>query len=186
MSAETTARRDEFEELLFENLGAALALATRLTREMESAEDIVQESCLRAYRFFHRFERGTNFKAWLLRIVQNTFINEYRKTKRDQAAVELATIGDPWDDGLRDLSRTVVRQRPERDPREVNHNVERALEDVPEPFRLVVELCLVWGFTYEEAAERLGVPRGMITTASYSGHASATARRRCPSANTSR
>src|SRR5512141_2711987 len=80
--------RDEFEALALRHLDSLYGAAVRLTRNERDAEDLVQDALLRAYRFFDRFERGTNIKAWLFKILTNTFINRYRRTVKERTIVE--------------------------------------------------------------------------------------------------
>src|SRR5512145_1337223 len=86
------ARREKFEELAYPHMEALYNAALRLARNPLDAEDLVQEAFFRAYRFFHQFEEGTNFKAWIFKILTNTFINHYRKKTRGPQQVELEKI----------------------------------------------------------------------------------------------
>src|SRR5206468_7937529 len=80
--------RREFEEVALSHLDSLYGTALRLTRNEKDAEDLVQDAVLRAFRFFHRFERGTNAKAWLFKILSNTFVNRYRKRQRERGILE--------------------------------------------------------------------------------------------------
>src|SRR5437588_10595229 len=86
----------EFERLLTPLLDVLYGAALRMTRHHDDAEDLVQDTVVKAYRFFHRFERGTNFKAWLLRVMTNLYINQYRKAERQGEQVELEEGEDVW------------------------------------------------------------------------------------------
>ena len=101
-------RRREFESLLFEQLPVMRSVAVRLTRNGSDADDLVEEACLRAYRFFDRFERGTNFPAWILRVLKNLFVNDWH---RSQAAPEMSSLDDIdslWDRQVADLRERVM------------------------------------------------------------------------------
>ena len=113
-TAAARARREDFEALAFDHLDAAYRFALRFTRDETNAEDLVQESFLRAYRFFHRFQPGTNFKAWLFRLLQNTFINDYRKRKARPPTVDFEKVEAVYD-GCRDA----ILGRPVGHPAEV-------------------------------------------------------------------
>src|SRR5438094_9778897 len=86
-------RRKQFEEEALPHLDALYAVGLRLTRNEKDAEDLVQDTMLRAFRFFHRFERGTNAKAWLFKILSNTFANRYRKRQRERSVLDEAQAG---------------------------------------------------------------------------------------------
>jgi RNA polymerase sigma-70 factor (ECF subfamily) len=155
--------RDEFDAEVLPHLDALYANALRLTHSRTDAEDLVQETVLRAFRFFDRFERGTNVKAWLLRIQYNTFVNRYRRNTRereikDTMAVEpsgeevvsraaLRALTDPSGNALRPL---------------IAREIEAALDALPEEQRLVVVLADIEELSYKEIAEVLGCPIGTV------------------------
>jgi RNA polymerase sigma-70 factor (ECF subfamily) len=142
----------------------------RLTRDAADADDLVQEATLRAYRFFDRFERGTNFKAWLFRIVKNTFINLYRKTKARPEDAGFDLIADGYE-GLVDETRVARLRNPEEALADavMVEQVQEGLEAMPEEYRLVVHLCLLEGFSYGETAEALEVPVGTVMSRLHRG-----------------
>ena len=94
------ARRSEFEDTALVHLDALYGAACRLTRNTRDAEDLVQETVLRAYRFWDSFEKNSNCKAWLLRILTNTFINEYQRRKRSRQVLDAATAEQDATDGV--------------------------------------------------------------------------------------
>ena len=143
--------------------------ALRLTRNPTDAEDLVQEAFLRAYRGFGGFTEGTNLKAWLYRIVTNTFINSYRKKQREPATVS----GDDIDEwylydrlGSRAVEASAETSVLESLPDE---DVQRALDDLPETFRMAVWLADVEGFSYKEIAEVLDIPIGTVMSRLHRG-----------------
>jgi RNA polymerase sigma-70 factor (ECF subfamily) len=155
--------RDEFEVQVLPNLDVLYANALRLTRSHADAEDLVQETVLRAYRFFERFERGTNVKAWLLRIQYNTFVNRYRRTSKEREIKDSMTKESTAEDlvsrealrALTDPTGTALRPL-------VAREIEVALEELPEEHRLVVVLADIEELSYKEIAEVLGCPIGTV------------------------
>ena len=148
------------------------AAALRLTRNPADAEDLVQETYLKAYRGFGGFEQGTNLRAWLYRILTNTFINSYRSKKRRpdetgfdevedlylyrrMGGLEAATVGRSAEDELMDWFSEI--------------EVKEALESLPEQFRMAVLLADVEGFSYKEIAEILDVPIGTVMSRLHRG-----------------
>lgn len=135
--------------------------ALRMTGNHADAEDVAQEALLRAYLAFDQFELGTNFRAWLLRIVTNTYINEFRRRRRQP---ELTA----WEDvGREDLGK-LSREMGEPDPEQalltgtLDDEVEEALAQLPEAFRECVVLCDLHGLSYAEIAQALGIPIGTV------------------------
>ena len=158
------ARNDAFEAEALGFLDALYRTGLRMTRSAPDAEDLVQETCIRAFRFRDQFQPGTNLKAWLFRILTNTFINEYRKRASQPNFSELDDVEENT------LYRTMAGRaapssspQPEREVLEnmVSSEVASALEDLPEKFRSTV-LLDVEGFSYKEIAETLGIPIGTV------------------------
>jgi RNA polymerase sigma-70 factor, ECF subfamily len=157
--------RKEFEEHAIPHTDALYGTALRLTRNPRDAEDLVQDTLLRAYRFWHTFETGTNCKSWLFKILSNTFINRYHKGRRDrEIAQQLADAGADLTADI--LSHEVTESS--RDPegalasRLLSDDVVRALEALPTDFRLAVLLCDVEEFSYKEIAEIMECPVGTV------------------------
>jgi RNA polymerase sigma-70 factor (ECF subfamily) len=164
---EVTRFQREALPLLDSLYGAAL----RMTRNPADAEDLVQETMLRAFRSFDRFEPGTNLKAWLFRILTNAYINTYRKKQREPQKVSQDQVEDfdlyqELKDHDPELSRT-----PETIVLDslVDSDILEAIEDLPEQFRLAVVLSDIEGFSYAEMAEIMGVPMGTVMSRLHRG-----------------
>jgi RNA polymerase sigma-70 factor (ECF subfamily) len=153
-------------------MSALYAAALRMTRNASDAEDLVQETYLRAYRGFEGFREGTNLKAWLYKILTNTFINQYRAKKRRPDQVDLDDVEDFYIfrrlGGLEaaDAARTAEAEVLEGIP---DDEVKQALESIPEQFRIAVILADVEGFSYKEIAEILDVPIGTVMSRIHRG-----------------
>ena len=162
----------KFAELAMEHMGSIYSGALRMTRNPADAEDLVQETFLKAYRGFGGFEEGTNIKAWLYRILTNTYINAYRAKQRrpDESdlgevedlylyrrlgGLEAARAGRSAEDELMDLF--------------TETEVKEAIEELPENFRIAVLLADVEGFSYKEIAEITDVPIGTVMSRLHRG-----------------
>ena len=165
--AELTARFERDVTPLLPNLYSS---ALRMTRNPADAEDLVQETMLRAYRGFSGFTEGTNLKAWLYRILTNTFINTYRKKQREPQTVQADDDIEDWYlyDRLAAQS-TEASAETEVLERMPDEDVQAALEALPEGFRLAVLLVDVEGFSYKETAEMLGIPIGTVMSRLHRG-----------------
>jgi RNA polymerase sigma-70 factor (ECF subfamily) len=164
-------KRAEFERQALVHTDALFGAAYRLTRNARDAEDLVQDSLLRAYRFWDSFEQDSNCKAWLLRIVTNTFINEYQRKKRSREVLDAASAEQDATDGVLMHAEASDRRSPERAllERSVSDDVQRALESLPEDFRTAVVLCDVQGLSYKEIADIMGTPVGTVMSRLFRG-----------------
>jgi RNA polymerase sigma-70 factor (ECF subfamily) len=144
--------------------------ALRMTRNPADAEDVVQETFLKAYRAYDSYTEGTNLKAWLYRILTNTYINKYRKQQRRPAEVELGELQDLYlYKRLGESSGATQSAEADMLDAFVDSDVIEALESLPETFRLPVLLADVDGFSYKEIAEMLDVPIGTVMSRLHRG-----------------
>lgn len=150
----------EFEEEALPHLSALYNVALSLTRDENDAHDLVQETYLRAYRFFHQFKRGTNCKAWLFRILRNTHINRYRKQSTRPNTVELEDFENQLGDD--DLSQQPLNPRDELFQELYDDEIQSALDSLPEEFRTAILLSDIEGLTYQEIADVVGCPLGTV------------------------
>jgi len=144
--------------------------ALRMTRNPADAEDIVQETFLKAYRGYGTFKEGTNLKAWLYRILTNTYINRYRKLQRRPSEVELGELQDLY--LFKRLGEESGAERSTEDSvleTMVDADIKEALETLPEKFRMPVLLADVEEFSYKEIAEILDVPIGTVMSRLHRG-----------------
>ena len=150
-----------FEREALVHMDALYSMALFLTRNPQDAGDLVQDTYLRAYRFFHQFQQGTSCRAWLFTILRNTFINGYRKKVREPNLVDYADV-EPFLHLVRDCPGED--DSPERRAldRQFGDDVTEALDQLPSEFRVVVLLCDVEGFSYEEIAEIVACPIGTV------------------------
>ena len=161
-----------FSEQAMPYMGPLYSAALRMTRNPADAEDLVQETYLRAYRGFESFKEGTNLKAWLYRILTNTFINQYRAAKRRPEQVDLDDVEDLYlYRRLGGLEGAVAGRGPEAEvlDRLPDAEVKEALESLPEQFRMAVLLADVEGFAYKEIAEIMDIPIGTVMSRLHRG-----------------
>lgn len=163
-------RLREFEDLTIQHMEALYAAAVRLTRNPKDAEDLVQDTYLKAFRFFDKFERGTNIKAWLFKIQTNTFINRYRRKLKERAVAE-APVEDILADRFVSAEQMRALQDPERDffNQLLSDEILEALEQVPVDFRMAVILADIEGFSYKEIAGIIECPVGTVMSRLFRG-----------------
>ena len=162
----------QFAELAMEHMGSLYTAALRMTRNPADAEDLVQETYLKAYRAFGTFQAGTNLKAWLYKILTNTFINSYRSRKRRPEQTELDDVEDLYlYRRLGGLEAAAAGRSAEEEVLEhfTESDVKRAIEALPEQFRMAVLLADVEGFSYKEIAEITEVPIGTVMSRIHRG-----------------
>jgi RNA polymerase sigma-70 factor (ECF subfamily) len=166
------AERSQFADQAMEYMPALYTAALRMTRNPADAEDLVQETFLKAYRSFGSFEEGTNLKAWLYRILTNTFINSYRAQKRRPEKADVEDIEDLYlYKRLNELPAPGVGRSAEEEllERITDDEVKDAIDSLPEAFRIAVLLADVEGFSYKEIAEITDVPIGTVMSRIHRG-----------------
>lgn len=160
----------DFETAAIPFLDSLYNMAYRLTRNAEDAQDLVQETYLKAYKHYEKFQKGTNLKAWLFRIMKNTFINNYRKKQTQPPQSAFSDIEDSFESMVSEEAGSKV-----KDPEQVilddvmDEHVQAALDSLREDYRMVILLVDLEGFSYKETAEILDVPVGTVMSRLYRG-----------------
>ncbi|HEX2039158.1 MAG TPA: sigma-70 family RNA polymerase sigma factor [Acidimicrobiales bacterium] len=166
------AEQATFADVAMEHMPSLYTAALRMTRNPAEAEDLVQETYLKAYRAFGSFQAGTNLKAWLYRILTNTFINAYRAKKRRPEQADVEDVEDLYlYHRLGGLEAAAAGRSAEEEVLErfTDDEVKEAIESLPEQFRLAVLLADVEGFTYKEIAQILDIPIGTVMSRLHRG-----------------
>ncbi len=161
-----------FAELAMEHMSSLYSAALRMTRKPADAEDLVQETYLKAYRGFGGFAEGTNLKAWLYRILTNTYINSYRAKQRRPDETELDEVEDLYlyrRLGGLEAARASRSAEDELMDLFTETEIKQAVEELPEGFRMAVLLADVEGFSYKEIAEILDIPIGTVMSRLHRG-----------------
>jgi RNA polymerase sigma-70 factor (ECF subfamily) len=163
--AQKSAKHRAFEKEALPHASLLYNYALRMTNNTADAEDLLQETFLKAYRFWDQYEQGTNVRAWLFRILKNSFINRYRKESKEPDTVDFDDVQNYY-------------TAPKSDTAEKEQNwfaglltddVAKAIADLPDDFRTVVILCDIEGLTYEEIAEFVKVPLGTVRSRLHRG-----------------
>lgn len=161
-------RHKEFEQQTLPHMEVLYNYAVRMTGNKEDAKDLLQETFLKAYRFWDKFEQGTNLRAWLFRIMKNTYINVYRKEVKEPDKVDYDEI-ESFYNLIRDQNSTEHDLQEKIFGQLLDDDVSNALESLPEEFRTVVILCDIEGLAYEEIAEFLQIPVGTVRSRLHRG-----------------
>lgn len=163
--------RKDFEVIALPHLDALYGAACRLTRNPRDAEDLVQDAVLRAYRFWDTFEEDSNCKAWLFKILTNTFINRYQKAKRTREVMSAAAAEQRVTDGVLVHQSSLASRDPENVllDNTISEQVIDALHSLPADFRLAVVLCDLEGLSYKEIADAMDCPIGTVMSRLYRG-----------------
>jgi len=162
-------RRKQFEAEAVPHMDALYRTALRMTKNQTDAEDLVQETMVKAYRFWDKFEPGSNCRAWLFKIMTNIFINEYRSKSRTPVSVNMDDIDDNF------LYGQLASMPPGRTPEEemfakiFDDDVKKAIEELPDDFRLVVVLSFLEGFSYQEIADIIELQLGTVKSRLHRG-----------------
>lgn len=152
---------EEFRKEALPHMDALYNFALQLTQDSDDAADLLQETYIKAYRFWDKFEKGTNCKAWLFRIMKNSFINFYRKNTKSPEKLDYDEIEEIYETIKSD------EQNPHNLDREIYDNVfddevMKAINSLPEEFKTVLIMCDVEGMSYEEIADFMDIPIGTV------------------------
>jgi RNA polymerase sigma-70 factor, ECF subfamily len=158
---ELQVRYRDFEKEALPHLDAVFNFALRMTGDEDDADDLVQETFMKAFRFFDKFEKGTNCKAWLFRILKNSFINDYRKATKEPNKIDYDDVQNFYENIK---ANEVDTQHSVQDvfTNHLDDEISKAITDLPEDFRTVIILSDIEGFTYEEIADFVDVPVGTV------------------------
>jgi len=156
-------RKKEFEDLALQHMDSFYNAALRMTGDEVNAQDLLQDAYLRAYRFFDKFEKGTNFKAWIFKIIKNIYINKYRK---EYKSPQMLDVADAESAGLLSIS-----ESPEDRifDKLLDDDIVKALDQLPEDFRITIILSDIEGFSYKEISEILDCPIGTVMSRLHRG-----------------
>jgi RNA polymerase sigma-70 factor (ECF subfamily) len=162
--------RGDFEAQAMAFVDPLYNTALRMTRNAQDAEDLVQETYFKAYKHFDKFESGTNLKAWLFKIMKNTFINNYRKKQLTPPQSDFADIEGSFENQVSDAATRQIKS-PEEELLEdvLDEDVQRALDELPVDYRMVVVLADIEGFSYREIGDILDIPLGTVMSRLYRG-----------------
>jgi RNA polymerase sigma-70 factor (ECF subfamily) len=161
-------RQKEFETEVFPHKDILFNFALRTTGDKDDAHDLLQETFMKAFRFWDKYEKGTNIRAWLFRIMKNSYINRYRKETREPGMVDYDDIENFYDSirddstESNDLQKSIYRNT-------LSDEVTEALQSLPEDFRTVVILCDIEGLMYDEISEFLNCPIGTVRSRLHRG-----------------
>ncbi|MFH1130251.1 MAG: sigma-70 family RNA polymerase sigma factor [Pseudomonadota bacterium] len=165
----TNPNLEAFETDVMVHLDALYGMALHLTHDEQDAQDIVQDSLVKAFRFRSRFEPGSNIKAWLFRILTNTFYNQYRKEKNIRRMESEASEGDGYLNFMSEASVSMEDAETVLLEKISTKQIKEALERLPDEFRFPVVLCDLYDFSYREIAEALECPIGTVMSRLYRG-----------------
>src|SRR4051812_46313308 len=161
--------RDSFEQAAMVHMDSLYATGLRMTRNPGDADDLVQDTMLAAFRFFNKFEPGTNCKAWLFKILTNTFINKYRKRVREREVRDIidqdetpSLMSEDVAEASRDPEGTIISAL-------LSDDVKQALDSIPYDYRMAVVLCDLEEFSYKEIADIMDCPVGTVMSRLHRG-----------------
>ena len=164
-------RETRFEQEVLPFLGQLYPAALRMTRNPSDAEDLLQETFAKAYAAFHQFRPGTNLRAWLHRILSNTFINSYRKKRREPIQDLGIEFQEDWQVGSDPLAPPARSAEAEALDRLADSDILQALRKLPDEFRVAIYLADIEGYPYREIAEMMGTPIGTVMSRLHRGRA---------------
>ena len=160
----------EFDILLRENINGMFSLALRMTRNQLDAEDLVQDTSLKAFRYFHKFDQGTNFRAWVYRILTNNFINFYHKNQKQPAQIEIENVSFKLEqEGAGFWNRLNDRNNGFDYDDLFDDEINAAIDKLPGEYRIVLLLADVEGLSYKEISEVIAHPLGTVMSRLHRG-----------------
>ena len=163
-------KQEFFSSLLQPHLPALKSTAMRLARRSADAEDLLQESFFKAYRSLDQFQKNTNFRAWIFRILVNTYITSYRKKSRQPQKISYDDLEEHiLYKNILEEALPNMEERMQSGQMDFDDDILVALNRLPQPFRLVILLCDVEGFSYNEIAQIIGCPLGTVMSRLYRG-----------------
>ncbi|HWR83999.1 MAG TPA: sigma-70 family RNA polymerase sigma factor [Candidatus Deferrimicrobium sp.] len=162
-------KRKSFEVEALPHMEALYRTALRMTKNQSDAEDLVQETFVKAYRFWDRFESGSNCRAWLFKIMTNIFINEYRSKARSPMAVNVDELDDNFLYGQLAVEDTTRTPEQQLFAKLFDDDVKKAIENLPPDFRFVVVLSFLEGFSYQEIADIMNLQLGTVKSRLHRG-----------------
>jgi RNA polymerase sigma-70 factor (ECF subfamily) len=165
------AARARFERDVIPFMGQLYPAALRMTRNASDAEDLIQETFVKAFAGFHQFKPGTNLRAWLHRILANTFINSYRKKRREPVQDLGVDFQEDWQTSNDPLTPPVASAEAQALERLADSEILRALRDLPTEFRVAIYLADIEGYPYREIADIMGIPLGTVMSRLHRGRA---------------
>jgi len=165
----TRDKRKSFETEALPHMDALKRTALRMARNANDADDLVQETYVKAYRFWDKFEPGSNCRAWLFKIMTNIFINDYRSKARTPASVSVDDVDDNFIYGQLALATPDANPESEFFAKVFDDDVKKAIEELPEDFRTVVVLSFLEGFSYQEIAEIANLQLGTVKSRLHRG-----------------
>jgi RNA polymerase sigma-70 factor (ECF subfamily) len=161
-------RQKEFKTEAFPHKDILFNFALRTTGDKDDAHDLLQETFMKAFRFWDKYEKGTNIRAWLFRIMKNSYINRYRKETREPGMVDYDDVENFYD-SIRDDSTDSNDLQKKMYSNMLSDEVTEALRSLPEDFRTVVILCDIEGLMYDEISEFLNCPIGTVRSRLHRG-----------------
>jgi RNA polymerase sigma-70 factor (ECF subfamily) len=161
-------KQEEFEEEALPHIDVLYNFALRTTGNEDDARDLLQETYLKAYRFWDKYEKGTNIRAWLFRIMKNSYINRYRKETKEPDTVDYDDVENFYN-SIRAESTDPNDLQEKLYGNLLGDEVVQALQSLPDDFRTVVILCDIEGLTYEEIAEFVDIPIGTVRSRLHRG-----------------